>query len=84
MARIGVSAPESWWRTTKLAPESGRSKLATRVARSLGTLASGAYRVKRWVTRLRPLERLSSARSQLRAGFRFIDVFANLLLNIFI
>jgi len=28
MARIRVSAPESWWRTTKLAPESSRSKPA--------------------------------------------------------
>jgi len=28
MARIGVSALESWWRTTKLAPESNRSKPA--------------------------------------------------------
>jgi len=28
MARIGVSALESWWRTTKLAPESSRSKPA--------------------------------------------------------
>jgi len=32
MARMRVSALESWWRTTKLAPESGRSKPA-RVAR---------------------------------------------------
>jgi len=28
MARIGVSAPENWWRTTKLAPESSRPKPA--------------------------------------------------------
>jgi len=28
MARIVVSALESWWRTTKLAPESDRSKPA--------------------------------------------------------
>jgi len=28
MARMGVSALESWWRTTKLAPESSRSKPA--------------------------------------------------------
>jgi len=28
MARMRVSALESWWRTTKLAPESGRSKSA--------------------------------------------------------
>jgi len=28
MARIEVSAFESWWRTTKLAPESSRSKPA--------------------------------------------------------
>jgi len=28
IARIGVSALESWWRTTKLAPESSRSKPA--------------------------------------------------------
>jgi len=27
-ARMRVSALESWWRTTKLAPESGRSKSA--------------------------------------------------------
>jgi len=28
IARMGVSAQESWWRTTKLAPESSRSKPA--------------------------------------------------------
>jgi len=28
MARIRVSTLESWWRITKLAPESSRSKLA--------------------------------------------------------
>jgi len=28
MARIRVSALERWWRTTKLAPESSRSKPA--------------------------------------------------------
>jgi len=28
MARIGASALESWWRTTKLASESDRSKSA--------------------------------------------------------
>jgi len=28
IARIGVSTLESWWRTTKLAPESSRSKSA--------------------------------------------------------
>jgi len=28
IARIRVSALESWWRTTKLAPESSRSKPA--------------------------------------------------------
>jgi len=28
IARISVSALESWWRTTILAPESSRSKLA--------------------------------------------------------
>jgi len=28
MARMRVSALESWWRTTKLAPESSRSKPA--------------------------------------------------------
>jgi len=28
IARIGVSTLKSWWRTTKLAPESSSSKLA--------------------------------------------------------
>jgi len=28
MTRIGVSTPESWWRTTKLALESSRSIVA--------------------------------------------------------
>jgi len=50
MARIGVSAPENWWRTTKLAPESGRSKLARYAPEWLeasSLYASGAYRVGR-------------------------------------
>jgi len=67
MARIGISALESWWRTTKLAPESSRpsgSKLArSLLAIRLGRLSSreigDAFRAPR-----APIERPEPASSR--------------------